>query len=83
MLNTLRFFDVTENPDLPWIEEFKDSDLVIPRVGEYVYLGDDGPWKVKSIYHGYGVKGNDYVDVIMTQASVDEFYEGYDMDAEN
>ena len=40
MLNTLRFFDVTDNPDLPWIEEFKDSDLVIPRVGEYVYLGD-------------------------------------------
>ena len=62
MLNTLRFFDVTDNLDLPWIEEFKDSDLVVPRVGEYVYLGDDGPWKVKSVYHGYGAERHQQAD---------------------
>lgn len=83
MLNTLRFFDVTENPDLPAIEEISEQNLIIPRVGEYIYLGDDGPWKVKSIYHGYSSKGNDYVDVIMTQSSVDEYYEGYELNAED
>lgn len=74
MLNTLRFYDVTENPDLPYIEQISEQNLVIPRVGEYIYLGDDGPWKVKSIYHGYMERGNDYVDVIMTKASVYDYY---------